>query len=130
MKTVLKFLLGVLAFGAVSSIANAQSFSCAVSSGTPYCSYTGKLSRVYINEGNMMLFYLEQAADIAVPASVGYTGVTKGTAVSYNAAVNPIFAEYFYSTALTALAADKTVGIQMRQTVGGYMKVDRIWLYK
>lgn len=77
-----------------------------------------------------MLFYFESTADIALPAAVGYTGVSDGTAAAYTATVNPLFAEYFYSTALTALAADKTVGIQMRQTVSGYMKVDRIWLYK
>jgi len=130
LKTVLKFLLGFLAFGALPGIAHAQSFACAVSNGAPYCSYTGKLSRVYINESNTMLFYFEQTADIALPASVDYTGVTNGMAAAYTATVNPIFAEFFYSTALTALAADKTVGIQMRQTVGRYLKVDRIWLYK
>ncbi len=130
MKSVLKFLMGLLVFAAWPSTANAQTTTCALSYNIPYCQYIGKLSQVYINEGHVMLFYLEQPADIALPASIGYTGVSNGGAVAYNATVDPVFAEYFYSTALTAFAGDKTVAIQMRQTVGGYMKVDRIWVYK
>ncbi|MEP2103979.1 MAG: hypothetical protein ABJP02_17770 [Parasphingorhabdus sp.] len=130
MNSVLKLLMGMLVFAAWPSIVKAQTSSCAVSYNIPYCQYIGKLKHVYINEGRVMLFYLEQPMDIALPASVGYTGVSNGSAVTYNANVDPVFAEYFYSTALTALAGDKTISIQMRQTVGGYMKVDRIWLHK
>lgn len=68
---------------------------------------------------------LEIPADIALPASVGYMGVTTGGAVAYLATADPIFAERFCSTALTALATDKTVGLQVRQTVGRQMKYQK-----
>lgn len=129
MNTILKFIMGILVFAAWPSVANAQTTTCAVSQNIPYCQYTGKLKTVYINDSNLMLLFLEQPVDTALPASVGYTGVTNGTAGMYTTTVNPSFAEFLYSTALTASAADKTVTMQFRGAAG-YMKVDRIWLQK
>ncbi|MEP2990312.1 MAG: hypothetical protein ABJN65_00965 [Parasphingorhabdus sp.] len=121
-----------LVFAALSfpSSAMAQSFSCAVSQGTPYCQYTGKLSRVYINDDNLMLLYLESNIDLSVVSASGYGGVSGNYAAAYLTSTNPSFSEYLYSTALTALAGDKTVSIQMRGTQSGLLKIDRIWIYK
>jgi len=107
----------------------AQSFSCGTSGGTGYCSYNGKLSRVYINEGNTILIYFEQAIDTSLPATVGISGVTTGVATRYSLNSNAKFADYLYSTALTALAGDKTVSMQFR-SASGYLIVDRIWIFK
>jgi len=41
---------------------------------------------------------------------------------------NEVFAKSFYATALTAVASDKTVVIQMRGNVSSYLKMDRIWI--
>ncbi len=130
MKTVWKFLMGILVFALWPGAANAQDFTCAVSQNISYCQYVGKIKTVYINNSNVILLYFEQTVDTALPASVGYNGVSNGSAAAFTVTVNPTFAEYLYSTALTAFAADKTVAMQFRQTVGGYMQVDRIWAYQ
>ncbi len=127
MNNFLKFLVGILAFAVWPSTLNAQTFTCAVSQNVPYCQYTGKLKNVYINEGNLMLLSFEQSVDISIPASVGYTGVTNGSAGMYTTTANPSFAEFLYSTALTAFASEKPVTMQFRGAAG-YMKIDRIWV--
>ncbi|SIO20919.1 hypothetical protein SAMN02745824_3360 [Parasphingorhabdus marina DSM 22363] len=128
MESVWKYVLTLLGAVVLSGTAHAQTFTCAVSNNIPYCQYTGKLDRVYINIDKWMLFYFEQSVDIALPASAGFTGISRGDAGAFAVSADPEFAEYFYSTALTAFAGEKTVTIQMRGNVGGYMKVDRIWV--
>lgn len=128
MKMISKFLLATVAIFGLSGIANAQTFTCAVSNNIPYCTYTGKLDKVYFNIDKNMLFYFEQWVDVALPAAAGFTGISRGDAGAFDADLDPVFAEYFYTTALTAFAGEKTVTIQLRGNVGGYMRVDRIWV--
>lgn len=125
----LKIVFFALALALMPQKVWAQTFACGMSGSTGYCAYTGKLSRVYINEDNLLLIYFEQTVDISLPATVGITGATNGTATKYSLNANAKFADYLYSTALTALAADKTVAMQFRQAAG-YLVVDRIWIYK
>lgn len=127
MSNVVRLLLIAVAFLLPSS-AMAQTFSCHPHNGAPYCFYSGKLSRVYVNEGNLMLFYMEEAIDANLPSSVGISGVSQLTSVAYPASNNPVFAEYLYSTALTAYAGNKTVSMQFRRVYGGWLIVDRIWI--
>ncbi len=126
MKTVSKFFLGLLALSTFSQGALAQSVSCAAT----YCQYVGKITRAYINEDNLMLIYFEEPFDVAMTANAGITGVSDGNAGSYIITDNPDYSEFLYSTALTALAADKTVTMQFYERRGSYLKIDKIWVYK
>ena len=67
--------------------------------------------------------------DLTIPEAVGLNmGHNQAAAVDLNA--NPEFAKLLYSSALAAQAAGRSILIQMRGNVGGYLKIDRIWLSK
>jgi len=97
------------------------------SSGNAYCQYTGKVKKIYINSGGGILLYFDTPLDKAVAESVGFTP-TKTNAAYNLVSTNPDFAKMFYSTALAAQASKRDVTIQMRGTLSGYLKFDRIWL--
>lgn len=128
MKDFFKLLLFAIALTMVPQSAMAQTFTCSGSG--PHCQYTGKISRAYINEDNLMLIYFEQPFDIALPAAVGILGVSRGDAGSYLTTNNHSYSEFLYSTALTALAADKTVVVQFFVAQSGYLRVNKIWIDK
>ncbi|SIO20894.1 hypothetical protein SAMN02745824_3359 [Parasphingorhabdus marina DSM 22363] len=128
-KSAWKALLGMIALVALPGVANAQSFSCAGSGAGAYCQYTGKVARAYINDGNLILMYFEQPINTNLPAAVGITGITQAAAGAYYTPNNPEFAEYLYSTIVTALAADKTVSLQFKAAQSGYLRINKIWLY-
>lgn len=126
MKTVWKLFLGALAFSMLPQAASAQTVGCAAT----YCQYQGKITRAYINEDNLMLIYFEQPFDVAITATAGITGVSNGQAGSYIITDNQNYSEFLYSTALTALAAEKTVIMQFYEARSGYLKIDKIWIYQ
>lgn len=128
-RTLTKLALALAVIMAPQS-AVAQTFSCASYNGAPYCSYVGKVQKAYINEGNVLLFYFEESIDLSVVSASGYTGSPSTVAAAYLTTTNPVFAEYLYSTMLTALAADKVVTIQMSGLEGGYLRINRIWIHK
>lgn len=130
MKIFSKFLLFIMAFGIAPQSAMAQTFSCAVSQGIPYCAYQGKVRQAYMNDGNLVLMYFEEYIDLSVVSAAGYSGVSGTYAAAYLYTDNPAFAETLYATMLTALAADKEVAIHMRGAQGGLLKIDRIWIVK
>ncbi len=130
MKIFSTFLLFAMALGIAPQAAMAQGFTCGGSGAGAYCQYTGKVSRAYVNESNQILMYFEQSIDLALPAAVGITGITKNQAGTYYISNNPDFAEYLYSTLVTALAADKTVVVQFKVSESGYLRMNKIWLYK
>jgi len=110
-------------------------FSCSSFSAAPscssayggYCAYVGKVDRIYINSGNLILLYFDTPMSIETASDAGLT-VTNGGAAAYNMSDNLEFAKMFYSTALAAQASGREVNIQMRGTQSGYLKFDRIWL--
>jgi|GEM_PF-797177 len=110
----------------VSGNAHAAAPSCHSGSGG-YCQYTGKVKRLYVNTGNIILLYFEESITPADAAVAGVT-ITNGGATAFNIATNPEFAKMFYSTALAAQASNRNVTIQMRGNQSGYLKFDRIWL--
>lgn len=114
----------------LASPANASPPTCNVSQGTPYCAYTGRVARAYINASNIILLYFDSTFDLSRPVEVGYEGVTSATAAAIRLSDNPDFAKSVYSTMLTAQARGATVTVQMRGLVGGYAKIDRIWIYE
>ena len=92
-----------------------------------YCRYTGKVSSIYVNSGNLILMYFDTPVDIAEAAAVGFN-ITQNNAAAYRISENPDFAKLFYSTALAAQATGRDIYIQMHSTEGSYLKFDRIWL--
>lgn len=101
--------------------------TCHTDPGGNYCTYEGKIQRIYINSSNLILLYFEEPADVADANSYGMN-ISYGNAAAFLASDNPTFAEMFYSTALTAQASGRSVSIQMRGNEQGYLKFDRIWL--
>ena len=115
----------------ISSLADSlppPSPSCYGNNGNPFCTYTGKVSRLYINNSNLILMYFESSIDVSSPAVYGWNINSGAAAALVISDGNSDFAKTFYSTALAAKLADKTVSIQMRNTTSGYLTVDRIWL--
>jgi hypothetical protein len=98
------------------------------SQGNPFCKYTGKVEKIYVNHENLILLYLDTAIPESELNKVGYTGVTHRNAVSCKFDDNPDFAKLFYSTALTAQATDRDITIHMHNNFRGFPKVFRIWL--
>ncbi len=118
----------ILAIGLFfSNISWAGAPTCHTHSSGPYCSYQGKVSRIYINTGNTILIYFDTLLDANAASGVGFT-VTQRSAAAFDLNENPEFAKIFYSTALAAQASNRDIVIQMRGTLGGYLKLDRIWL--
>ena len=102
--------------------------TCSTYNGSSYCAYTGKVQNLYVNDGDMILMYFDSAMDLDRPALVGISGVTSSGAAAIKISTNPEFAKMFYSTALSAQATGRSVSVQMRNSLNGYLVLDRIWL--
>lgn len=119
-------LLGALFLVSGSVLASAPTCQL-TSTGSPYCQYDGKVSRLYINTGGVILLYFDTPLNIENAEAVGYSP-TSTAATAFLFSENEDFAKLFYSTALAAQASGRAVTIQMRGTQSGYLKFDRIWL--
>ncbi|MDH5325950.1 MAG: hypothetical protein OEZ68_00615 [Gammaproteobacteria bacterium] len=99
------------------------------SQNVPLCQYYGKISDVYINSANNILLYMTESVTEAELTEVGFSvPIGNRKAIILPVTENPDLAKMVYATALTALAANKTVMIQMYTVTSGYLKFDRIWL--
>jgi hypothetical protein len=125
-EVIMKNLLISIVFLALSSNVLSATPSCSSSHGG-YCAYIGKVDRIYINSGNLILLYFDTPMPIENASNAGFT-ITNGGAAAYNMSDNLEFAKMFYSTALAAQASGREVSIQMRGNQSGFMKLDRIWL--
>ncbi len=101
---------------------------CDPYNGNPYCQYTGKVQQAYVNSGGMILLYFDTNVNPGAPASAGISGVSIFSAASYQFNDNPEFARMLYSTLLTAQARGATVTVQMRGSLYGYLRMDRVWI--
>lgn len=108
--------------------ANAGAPTCNTASGG-YCSYLGEVKSIYVNKSNHILIYFDTVAASGFADSVA-SGVTQQSAAILPIDEKPEFAKLFYATALAAQASGRNISIQMRDSLGGYMKIDRIWLAK
>lgn len=117
----------VLMVSLLASFTALASTPVCYSSHNGYCHYEGKVSRIYVNSGNLILLYFDTTMD-PDEGSTASMSLTKGAAAAVKISDNPEFAKLFYSTALAAQASQRNVEIQMRGTISGYMKIDRIWL--
>ncbi|TQV74912.1 hypothetical protein FLL45_08095 [Aliikangiella marina] len=122
----MKRLIFALSVLLLSTDAFAGKPTCHGSSGG-YCRYTGYVERIYINSGNLILFYFDEAMDDGEWDKAGLSANQRSAAtVLLNE--NPDFAKLFYSTALSAQASNRQVTVQMSGVHAGYLKIDRIWL--
>lgn len=95
---------------------------------SPYCQYTGKVNRIYVNADNLILLYFDTPLPSGAAASAGYSVSNHSAAALFSIDDNSEFAKMLYSTALAAQASNRDVTVQMRGTTGGFLKLDRIWL--
>lgn len=97
------------------------------SSHNGYCQYNGKVRSIYINASGVILLYFDSNMDVSEGVIAGMS-LTHGNAAAVLLSENIEFAKLFYATALSAQASQRPVTLQMRGTISGYMKADRIWL--
>jgi hypothetical protein len=127
MKIIKTFLL-IFSLVTVACFSNASPPTCHPHSGGPYCKYTGKVQRLYMNEGNVILMYFDSPVLTSELANVDWNITSNSAAALKISESNSDFAKTFYSTAMAALLSGHTVSIQMRGAQSGYLKIDRIWL--
>jgi hypothetical protein len=124
----LKYKLCVTFLVLTSTLAVAAKPTCTSAHGG-YCSYRGTVANIYVNAGDTILIYFEEAIPLSETGVAGFT-ITKGSAAAFKISDNPDFAKMFYSTALAAQASGRAVSLQMKDVESGYLKFDRIWLAK
>ena len=100
---------------------------CNTHNGAGYCEYTGKVTRIYINENNLILIYFDVPVDLDHANSFGF-GITNDFAAAIDADDKPMFSSLLYATALDAQRTGRNVELQMRGNKAGFLKIDRIWL--
>lgn len=120
----LALVLCCLSFGSATAAAP----TCAVSNGTPYCQYTGKVKKVYVNSYDEILLYFDTPLDLSLTTAVGLLGIGSSAAAAVRVSADENFSKFFYSTILTAQARGATITVQMRGSVNGYLGIDRIWI--
>lgn len=118
------FLLIMLGLSSFSAFAAKP--TCHSSNGG-YCEYTGKISRIYVNNSNQILVYFDTPFDVGEWDKAGFTASQTAAAIIL-IDEKPSYAKLFYSTALAAQVSKREVNFQMRNVVNGYLKADRIWL--
>lgn len=120
-------ILSVLAFAALFPVsASAAKPYCTVYNGSPYCQYTGKVSKSYVNAGNQIILYFDTAFGSASEINIPGVTVTNACLVPGNSGMD--FAKMFYASMLTAQATGRNVTVQMWGDLGGYPKCDRVWV--
>ncbi len=126
MKMINKVLLVLVLAASFPSTVFAAKPVC-YSSHNGYCSYIGKVSRIYVNASNQILMYFDTPMDDGAWEVAGISAKHKSAAI-IDINSKPEFAKLFYSTALAAQASKRNVQIQMRTVLNGYLVIDRIWL--
>ena len=93
---------------------------------TPYCKYNGNITKVYLNAQGLVLVYLNADFSTKSAKEYGYN-VGSGSIVSLNIIENKADL-HLYQTILFAMDEELAVELHARNTLSGYMKLDRIWL--
>jgi hypothetical protein len=122
MRILLIFLCVLFSFSANSAVP-----TCHESSSGNYCTYTGLVNRIYINDSGMILIYFDEVMHVEAAAAVGIS-ISKGNAATFVLQSNIEFSKLLYSTALAARASGTPISMQMRGAQNGYLKIDRIWM--
>lgn len=104
--------------------------NCYSYNGTGYCEYTGKVYQVYVNSNGEIILYFDTPMTAGQPAAVGISGVTVLGAALFRLSDSPDYAKMLYASLLAAQARGSNVQVQLWGVVGGYMKIDRIWVHQ
>lgn len=99
---------------------------CNVYNGEPYCQYTGKVQKAYVNSGNFIILYFD--TPFASTSEINIPGVSVTSACAVPASSGMDFARMFYASALSAQAGGRNVTVQMYGNASGYPRCDRIWV--
>lgn len=126
MKAIFVVLLSIIGL-TLSNLASAAPTVCSTNHGG-YCQYTGKVKQIYVNSAGIIIMYFDSTFDVSTAHDAGFPQITINNAAAIQIADNPEFAKLFYSTALAAQSTGRSVTVQMRNNVSGYLKLDRIWL--
>jgi hypothetical protein len=108
----------------ISGVAYSEAPTC---HSAGYCGYTGKVSTVYVNAFGSILIYFDEPVTVSEASKAGFS-ITKTSAAIFHVADNPDVAKMFYSTALSAQATGRNIGMQMTGVSSGYLKFDRMSL--
>ena len=123
MRRFILLMLGAL----IPSLGVAAEPYCSEHSSGPYCSYVGKVKKLYINDQGLILMYFDTSLNVSKARSLGMN-ISKSTAAAYRMSDNPEFAKMLYSTLLTAQSSGRQVEMQMREKSSSYLIIDRIWI--
>lgn len=131
MKNIYNKSITVLILMLLSQLSFAGTFSCSANS-SGYCSYQGNVSRVYVNRGNILLIYTDAAMDITKASVAGtkFDKVKQKYAFAVDMNVHYEFGKNIQALALSALMANKKISVQMRDTYGSYLQIDRLWIHQ
>ncbi len=103
---------------------------CRTHNGAPYCQYDGYVAKAYINVYGQVLLYYDTPLDLSEPASVGISGISSTAAAAFSLDENLEFGRSLYATLLSAQSRGAKITVQMRDRVGGYLRIDRIWIHE
>ena len=99
---------------------------CYTHNGTPYCKYTGKVAKSYVNSDNNIILYFDTA--FGSTSEINIPGVTVTNACLVPGSSGMDFAKMFYASMLTAQATGRNVTLQMWGNASGYPRCDRVWV--
>jgi len=119
--------LSLLAIFLLFSVSSFSQTPVCHSTNGGYCTYEGKVQKIYVNSNGIILVYFENNIDPAIATAAGLT-ITNGSAAAFNMNGNVEIGKLFYSTALTAQVTDRKISISMENVESGYLAFDRIWL--
>ena len=125
--------LALLFFLLTAGSASAASFHCGETANGPYCTYSGPVKMVYVNNSDLVLLHWDSSITSTLvqseTAAVGLDlGLTQYLGAAASLASEPEFANLLYATLLTAFVSDEEVTVQMRTNLSGYLEIDRIWM--
>jgi hypothetical protein len=121
----------IVAFALLSTLccgAWAGAPGCYTYNGAGYCQYTGRVYQAYVNSNGEVILYFDTPMPESAPSSVGIAGVTVFGATLFRLSDAPDAGKAMYASLLAAQARGATVTVQMWGVVGGYMKLDRVWV--
>jgi hypothetical protein len=124
---ILMILICIIYFGPIEKY-NTEAVCKESQTSTPYCKYTGKVDKFYINDQGLVLFYLKTSFNIVQAKSFGYN-VKSANIMAIQLAKNQTNND-LYNALNYAFQSDVFLEIHSRGTTSGYMKIDRVWLFK
>lgn len=95
---------------------------------TPYCRYIGTINKIYLNRDGLALIFIDKEFDVKQAQEFGYD-IKSGNMVALNINDN-LVDRYLYDTLNSALTNQNRIELHARNTINGYLKLDRIWINK